>query len=412
MTDVLLPIALAFIWAAVAVSLVLAFVGAGVAHRAESLARKRVTGPSGGWPAVSLVVPAHNEEDVIEGSLRRFLSLGYPRDRLRVIVVDDGSTDRTGEICDRVARRNRRLTVVHVPPGAGGKGKAVALNRALARCEGELVAVYDADTRPRPDALRRLVRAVRGEDCAGAVGRLLKVPRGRSLLNRLCGLEWTTFQWTFQAGRSRLAGVTLLPGTNYVIHTSVLRALGGWDPRALTEDLELSVRLYNAGYRVAFAPDAVAEEHDPVRLAVWMRQRTRWALGNFYVLFRRTPETARSRQPRALVVLWEMTFLYALFLVGLVVSQAIFVGGLLGLAEVPAQGPLLVLWALAFLVFLATIQLAAAIERTDSWRTPLLGTVMYVAYCPLWLVVLVRSAVVHFTHRGKVPWAKTPHIES
>jgi cellulose synthase/poly-beta-1,6-N-acetylglucosamine synthase-like glycosyltransferase len=412
MTDALLPVALVLIWTAVAVSLVLAIVGAGVANRAERLARKRVMAPPGGWPTVSLIVPAHNEEDVIEGSLRQFLALRYPRDRLQVIVVNDASTDRTGEICDRVARRTKRLTVIHVPPGLGGRGKAVALNRALACAASELVAVYDADTRPRPDALRRLVRAVRGDDCVAAVGRLVKVPRGRSLLNRLCGLEWMAFQWTFQAGRSRLAGVTLLPGTNYVVKASIVRALGAWDPRALTEDLELSVRLYNAGSRAAFAPDAVAEEHDPVSLAVWMRQRTRWVLGNFYVLFRRGADSARSRQPRALVVLWEMTFLYAVFLVGVVISEAIFVGGLLDLVDLTIEGPLLVLWALAFLVFLATIQIAAGIEHSDSWRTPLLATVMYFAYCPLWLVVLGRSAAVHLVHRGEVPWAKTPHTES
>lgn len=408
MTHVLLVVALVLIWVTVLYGLVLALAGALVARRA-ALAPPPVA-PAEDWPGVSVIVPAHDEEPVIEASLRRLLVLDYPRDRLQVVVVDDASTDATGALCDTVAAGDQRLTVIHVPRGEGGHGKAAALNRALPRCEHELLAVFDADARPRRDAVARLVAGLEGGRYVAAVGRLAKVSRSSRLLNRLTALEYTTFQWTFQAGRSRLFDVVLLTGTNYVVRGSVVRWLGGWDEQALTEDLELSVRLHAAGHRIAFVPGAVADDQDPEGLRTWLRQRTRWLLGNYYVLFHRTGPALGSRRWRAVAVVAELSLLYVTFLVSLVASQAILLGGLLDVLTVPG-GPLLaVLWVLAFALFVGTIQLAAALELTDSWRTPLDATLMYLVYCPLWLLVAVRGLVVYVRQRGKVEWAKTPHF--
>jgi cellulose synthase/poly-beta-1,6-N-acetylglucosamine synthase-like glycosyltransferase len=406
-TEAVFLTVLVLVWIAVLSSAVLALGGVALARRtARSPARE----PSS-WPGISILVPARDEEAVIGRSLRRFLELDYPADRLQIVVVDDASTDATGEICDRLAQADSRVTVLHVPSASGGTGKAAALNRALPLCRYELVAVYDADTLPRPDALRRLVSALDDEHVA-AVGRLLKVDRGGSLLRRLAALEFSTFQWAFQAGRKRFFDVVLLTGTNYLVRAKTLRELGGWDVRALTEDLELSVRLACRGRRTTLALDAVAEEHDPTSLRVWARQRTRWVLGNYYVLLTRGGAILRSGHGRALVLLWELIWLYAVFLVAAVVSEVIFLGGLLGLVDVAVDGRFLILWLLAFFLFLAVVQVAAALDGGDSWRTPLLGTVMYFVYCPLWLYVLGRALVVYVARRGDLQWSKTPHTAS
>jgi cellulose synthase/poly-beta-1,6-N-acetylglucosamine synthase-like glycosyltransferase len=207
-----------------------------------------------------------------------------------------------------------------------------------------------------------------------------------------------------------LFDVVLLTGTNYVIRADVLRALGGWDRAALTEDLELSARLYTAGHRIVFVPEAVADDQDPDSFRVWMRQRTRWLLGNYYVVFHRTRAALRSGNPRAAAVVAELAWVYVTFLLALIASQVIFVGGLTGVVEAPGGSRLFLLWLLAFGVFVATIQVAATLDRTDSWRTPLLATAMYFVYCPLWLLVLARGLVLHVRQRGRVEWAKTPHF--
>jgi cellulose synthase/poly-beta-1,6-N-acetylglucosamine synthase-like glycosyltransferase len=362
------------------------------------------------WPGVSLLIPAHNEEKVIEGSLRRYLGLDYPRHLLQVVVIDDGSTDATGAICDRIAAEDDRLAVLHVPAEEGGRGKASALNRGLPLCRHALIGVYDADNRPRAGALRALVADYMSGGHDAAIGRIVKINRRRTLLNRLSALDFVLFEWTFQAGRAKLFDVVLLPGTNYIIDADLLRSLGGWDPRALTEDLELSVRLYCAGHRVSFVPEAVSEEQDPEQLRVWVRQRTRWVIGNFYVLVKRTGLILRSRRLRAYVVLSELAEFYFLTLVALAVSQVLFYAGLAGLWHMGISAPLPLLWLLAAVVYMITLQLAAAHELEDTWTTPFLAIVMYLFYSPLWLFVFCRGLCLYLLRGGRVRWEKTPRI--
>lgn len=410
MIDGLFLVALTLIWITILYGVVLTVAGSSLARRAG--VRSGWPEIDGDWPGVSLLVPAHDEERVIEGSLRRYLALDYPPDRLQVVVVDDGSTDGTAEVCDRIAAEDDRVTIVHVPRGLGGRGKAPVLNRGLRACRHELIAVFDADNRPRANALRWLVAEIQDGTHVAAVGRVAKVNSTRTLLNRLSSLDFISFQWTIQAGRSRLFDIAVLPGTNYVVRADVLAELGGWDPAALTEDLELTVRLYAAGHRIAFVPEAVSEEQDPERLSVWIRQRTRWLLGNYYVLFRRTGLGLRSRKPRAVTVVWEMYALYVGFLLGLCVSEAIFLAGLMGAVDLDVGGPLLALWGLAFLVFVLTVQLASALELQDSWRTPLLAVLMYLVYAPLWLFVSIRALFLYATRKGDLQWAKTPRTQA
>lgn len=410
MIDGLFLVALTLIWITILYGVVLTVAGSSLARRAG--VRSGRPAVEGEWPGVSLLVPAHDEERVIERSLRRYLALDYPRDRLQVVVVDDGSTDGTAGICARIAAEDERVTIVRIPPGLGGRGKALALNRGLPACRHELVAVFDADNRPRRDALRWLVAAIQDGAHVAAVGRVAKVNSRRTLLNRLSALDFISFEWTIQAGRSRLFDITVLPGTNYVVRADVLAGLGGWDPAALTEDLELSVRAYAAGHRIAFVPEAVSEEQDPERLSVWVRQRTRWLLGNYYVLFRRTGLGLRSRKPRAIAVVWEMSALYVGFFIGLCLSGAIFLAGLAGVVQLDVGGPLLALWGLAFLAFVLTVQVASALELEDSWRTPLLAVLMYLVYAPLWLFVSIRALVLYATRKGDLQWAKTPRTQA
>jgi hypothetical protein len=111
-------------------------------------------------------------------------------------------------------------------------------------------------------------------------------------------------------------------------------------------------------------------------------------------------------------VLWELVWLYGVFLVALVTSQAILVAGLLGGLRVPVDERFLVLWLLAFLVYLAVVQLAAVLDGVDSWRTPFLAAAMYFVYCPLWLFVFARALIVYLAQKGEVRWSKTPHTAS
>ena len=237
------------------------------------------------WPGVSIMVPARNEAVVIRRTIEALLALDYPAARLQIVIVNDGSTDDTAAIVNETAATDGRVRCVTVPAEVSGRGKAAALNLAFPMVAHELIAIYDADNRPEPASLRTLVSALaRDPTLAAAVGKFRCLNRDRNLLTRFINIETLAFQWIVQAGRWALLDVTTLPGTNFVMRKSVLDEVGGWDEDALTEDAELSIRIYETGRRIRLVPDAVTWEQEPEQLAVWFRQRRRWARGHNYVL--------------------------------------------------------------------------------------------------------------------------------
>ncbi|MGH7462544.1 MAG: glycosyltransferase family 2 protein, partial [Longimicrobiales bacterium] len=225
---------------------------------------------------IAILLPAHNEELVIERTLEALLALAYPADRLEIVVINDASSDRTGELVEGVIARTEngasRIRLLNIPPGIGGQGKASALNRGIAEVRHDLVAIYDADNIPEPASLMYLARQIqRHPECAAVLGKFRTLNRKANLLTRFINIEGISFQWIVQAGRWMLLRFCSLPGTNYVIRRAAVMGLGGWDEAALTEDAELTLRLYEAGYLVKFIPYAVTWEQEPEHIGTWLR---------------------------------------------------------------------------------------------------------------------------------------------
>jgi len=234
-----------------------------------------------GLPSVSVLVPARDEEKVVGDIIRSLSELRYPRDRLEILIINDGSRDRTAEIVRRAARADGRIRLVDVTASRAGRGKGGALNAGLREAAHDLIAVYDADNRPEPDSLRRLCRALEKDPRAAAVtGKFRAYNRGVNWLTRMINLETLAFQWIIQAGRWFFFRIAFLSGTNFVIRRDVLEAVGGWEESSLVEDAELTFRIYAAGWTVRLMPSSVTWEQEPEKLATWVRQRTRWARGN------------------------------------------------------------------------------------------------------------------------------------
>lgn len=382
---------------------------AGYLHYRRSSAEKiALLSDESGLPNVTILIPAHNEESVIEDTLERLTALDYPSERLKILVINDASTDSTGEIADRLAAADPRIEVLHRVPPEGGRGKSAALNAGWRTVSSEVIAVYDADNQPEPHALKLLVRKLmKDEKCGAVLGKFRTGNRSRNLLTRFINIEGLSFQWIVQAGRSRLLGVSTIPGTNFVIRRSVLEELGGWDTEALTEDSELSVRIYEHGYRIDFAPYAVTWEQEPETLRVWLKQRTRWARGNNYVLgkFLKSFRSFNSRV-MALEMLYSLA-LYYLFLAALLISDAIFFLGIFRLAFIPICGPYTQVWLVGIVLYLVEIRLAMSFEGEDTAGNFLLSLVMYFTYCQLWIVVVLRAFYADFIKRERRVWDKT-----
>lgn len=410
--DALFILAVTLIWFMLAWQTVLFFLG----HRYYRLTRRLGSRPNmaeAGLPQVSIVIPCRNEERVIEATIRSVLALDYPAGKMEVLIVNDGSTDRTGEIA-RSQTADPRVRVVDVPGEMAGRGKGAALNFALRQARHPLLAIYDADNTPEPGALRPLVEEVMGDErLAAATGFYRAVNRHRNLLTRFLNIEGIGFQWIVQAGRWMLMRFATLPGTNYVIRREVVEALGGWDESALTEDAELTLRVYRAGRRVKFVPGSVSWEQEPETLRVWFRQRHRWVRGYNYLLRRFAGSLWRARPRRVGLELLYSLSLYYVFFAAIVISDVLFLLSVTGVIRIDVPGPYSVVWLLAFVTFVLQLVIALACERgEDTPPNILLTMLMYFTYCQLWIPVVARAFWDDFIARRPAAWVKTERFEN
>lgn len=362
-------------------------------------------------PTVSILIPARNEETVIGALLDRIAAFTYPRDKIEVLVINDGSTDRTAETVERRSQKDPRIGRIDVPPGLAGRGKGAALNLGLARAKGEVIAVYDADNAPEADSLALLCAALQAAPRLAAVcGKFRAYNKRATWLTRFINLESIAFQWIVQAGRWLLFRIAVIPGTNFVIRASALREAGGWDARALTEDSELTFRLYDLGYRVAFLPEAVTWEQEPETLRVWFGQRTRWARGYYRLIADRSRLLLRKKPGRMSFELFNLLWLYYFFVLAVLLSDVLFVLCLTGLARIRVLGPYAELWALAFILFFLEVLLALAYEGEDSLSSLALIPAAYLVYTKLWILVVIRSLYHEILRKRKGTWVKTPRF--
>jgi len=295
--DALFIFAVIFIWLMLLYQFLLTIGGLLFWRRERGRRKKDFFCEEGKLPLVSILIPARNEALVIEGLLEQLARQDYPQEKMEIIVVNDGSSDATGEIVKNWKHKNRvNLKLVDIPFEESGRGKGAALNRGLKFAQGEIVAVYDADNLPEKDSLRQLVLELISHPRLAAVTGLFRAyNRHRNLLTRLINLESIAFQWIIQAGRNFFLKIAFLAGTNYVIRREILETLQGWDEKALTEDTELTLRIYELGLRVKFLPSAVTWEQEPEKLVTWIRQRTRWARGNNELILRQMKNIFRRR---------------------------------------------------------------------------------------------------------------------
>ena len=289
--DYLMLISMVCIWALMAINVFLSVGGFLYYHQCSKTDGHM---PIDEYPFVSIMVPAHNESVVIRRTVRALLNFDYPHDRYEIIVINDNSTDDTANVLKQIQAANpgRNLIVVNTDNVVGGKGKSNALNIGYSVAKGSVFAIYDADNTPEPQALRILVENLMSDSSLGAViGKFRTRNRNASLLTRFVNIETLAHQCMNQAGRWFYFGLCTIPGTNFVMHRHIIEEIGGWDPDALSEDTEISFRIYRMGYKIKLVPQAVTWEQEPFRLGIWFKQRTRWAMGNLYVLINNFKDT-------------------------------------------------------------------------------------------------------------------------
>ncbi|WP_079911972.1 glycosyltransferase [Paenibacillus sp. 32352] len=368
------------------------------------------------WPKVSVLIPAHNEEVVIERTIKAMLKLEYPKDLLEIIVIDDNSKDRTGEIADSYASRYDRLKVVHLrPPNIGG-GKSGALNHGFRHATGDIIVVYDADNTPERKAVYYLVLAMLNDPKAGAVvGKFRVINAAQTLLTRFINIETICFQWMAQAGRFFWFGVATIPGTNFAIRRSIIEELGGWDEKALAEDTELTIRVYNMGYHIRFFPAAITWEQEPETWKVWWKQRTRWARGNQYVVLKFMSRLFTLKRKSIVFDLIYFFFTYFLFFFGVIVSDGLFVVNLFTDLHLNVGMVSIILWILAYFLYITEVMIALGIEKTElNTRNFFIVSLMYFTYSQFWILLVLYALYLEMKRvifKQETKWYKTERFQ-
>ncbi|HSJ00023.1 MAG TPA: glycosyltransferase, partial [Patescibacteria group bacterium] len=254
-------------------------------------------------PCVSLVLPARNEAEVIAATVRALADQRYRAadgtDDFEVLVVDDASTDATEQIAREAAIAAAQVDVVRREAPAGPRTKGAVLAHAEPLLRGAVVAVIDADTLVEPTFLATVMRAW-SRDAEAAAIQVTRRPRnaGRSWLTA-AQAEEQLMDMASQCGRRATDGTAELRGNGMFVRRDVLQSIGGWNPRALTEDLDLSTRLSAAGHHVALAPEATVEEEAVESLSALWHQRMRWAEGSLRRLLEHGPGLLAGSQPLA-----------------------------------------------------------------------------------------------------------------
>ena len=242
-------------------------------------------------PRVAVLVPAYNEEAVIARTIRSVLNSDYKN--LHVIVIDDGSKDRTPDVAREAFAEEIRVGQVQVLQKRN-EGKAVALNYGLSFVKEEIYVGIDADTVIAPDAISRLIPHFQ-DPKIGAMAGNAKVGNRINLWTRWQALEYITSQNFERRALDLFHIVTVVPGAIGAWRTEPVRALGGYPPETVAEDADLTMHLIEEGYKVDYEDRALAFTEAPLDMKGLMRQRFRWSFGTLQAVWKHRAAFIRNR---------------------------------------------------------------------------------------------------------------------
>src|SRR5580704_11523802 len=279
-------------------------------------------------PRTAILIPAWNEAAVIGASIDRLMALEYPRDRLRIFLVDDASTDQTPAVA-KAKEAQYPGNVVHLRRDQGGQGKAHTLNHGLAvilRDEWmEALLITDADVIFQADSLRKMTRHLADPNVGAVTAYIKEGSRPGNYMTRFIGYEYITAQAAARRGQNVLGATACLAGGAQLHTRANLLALGGRiDTSSLAEDTFTTFQTQLNGRRVVFEPHATVWAEEPGSISGLWKQRLRWARGNVQVTLQYRKLWFRRRRGNRLGSVSFGIFWFGLFLepVFMIVSSA------------------------------------------------------------------------------------------
>jgi len=349
-------------------------------------------------PAVTVLIPAYNEESVIVETVNSVL-LSDLKD-IHVIVVDDGSSDKTLELLQVNFGRNEAVQIIH----QANHGKAAALNNALLHARTDIVVTIDADTEIEPDAIRKLLRHFSDPTVAAVAGNV-KVGNRSRWLTRWQALEYVTSQNMEKRAFDLLNCITVVPGALGAWRKKAIEDGGGITADTVAEDADLTIAIRRLGWRITYDEEAIAWTEAPETPGALIRQRFRWTFGTLQSFWKHGNTLFRPKYGTLGFIALPNIFVFQIVLPLISpLLDLLFFGSLLlwGLAQLHiTQIPQMwttadvqrsVVFFLGFLIIdVLTCAIAFALERHEDWTLLIPVLLQRFYYRQLMYIVLFRS---------------------
>ncbi|MEC8056503.1 MAG: poly-beta-1,6-N-acetyl-D-glucosamine synthase [Pseudomonadota bacterium] len=258
------------------------------------------------YPMVAVLIPCFNEGDNAEETISHALSLDYPN--FEVIAINDGSSDNTAEVLDRLAERFEKLRVVHL---AQNQGKAVALQAGSLLTQAEFLIGIDGDALLDPHAAKWMIRHFLQDRTVAAVTGNPRIRTRSTLLGRIQVGEFSSSVGMIKRAQRSFGRLFTVSGVITAFRKSAVHEVGYWSPNMLTEDIDITWKLQRAGWDIRFEPNALVWILMPETLNGLWKQRLRWAMGGAQVLVKNLDVFFKPK----LNFLWPLMFELCLTLV-------------------------------------------------------------------------------------------------
>lgn len=225
------------------------------------------------YPTVTIAVPCYNEESTIDKTVKSLFSLDYPKDKIKIFLIDDGSTDNTWSVIQQF-KDNPSIILLQKENG----GKHTALNLALEKTTAEFFGCLDSDSFVHPQSLKRILKYFENDDMTMAVAPSIIVYNPKNILQHTQKVEYEMAIYTKKM-LGFMGGIHVAPGPFSIFRKKVFDDLGPYHKAHNTEDQEIALRMQEHGYKIDHCPDAYVYTSTPNSVIKLYRQRLRWIYG-------------------------------------------------------------------------------------------------------------------------------------
>lgn len=342
-----------------------------------------------GSPLVTILIPCHNEARNAEETILAALAQDYPN--IEVIAINDGSTDYTPELFDRLTMEHSRLRIIHL---AANQGKAMALRMGAMAARSEYVVCIDGDAILAPDAVCYLIESLVAAPDIGAVTGNPRIRTRSTLIGRIQVGEFSSIVGLIKRTQGVYGQLFTVSGVVTAFRRRALDDIDYWSVDMITEDIDVTWKLQRHKWKVLFEPRALCWVLMPETIRGLWRQRARWAQGGAEVFLKNLP-TIWALEYRHLWILvldycLSVAWAFALFL-------SILLWGLGFLFPLPAPLQVPEVWPPAFtglvLAMVCLLQFSVSILIDRRYESGLAGSLYWIIWYPFayWLINLFTT---------------------